>query len=58
MTDPIHEIRIQAQVDTRANLFYFLQSLPAGDKCHKMGVEYLISDDVIPAYQRQNGFVL
>ena len=36
MSDPNNEFKNQAQVDTRANLFYFLQNLPGtvDDKGH------------------------
>src|SRR5258708_38928945 len=47
-TDPIHEIRLQAQLDARANVFYVLQSLPAGDKGRIIGVEFPSSAAVIP----------
>ena len=47
MTDPIHDSRNQAQVDTRANLFYFLQSMSglANDKCRLPSAECPILDD-------------
>jgi hypothetical protein len=55
MAHPANESATQAQVDTRANLFYFLQSLPvpADDKGHRQGAESLTSDDQSQSHQQQ-----
>jgi hypothetical protein len=55
MAHPANESATQAQVDTRANLFYFLQSLPvpADDKGHRQGVESPTSDDQSQSHQQQ-----
>jgi hypothetical protein len=55
MTHPVNEFTNQAQVETRANLFYFLQSLPvpADDKGHRQGAESPTSDDQSLGHQQQ-----
>jgi hypothetical protein len=59
MTDPIHDFRIQAQVDTRANLFFFLQSIssPTEEKGRQQGAESPVSDEQLQTHQEQNGLV-
>jgi len=59
MSDPNNEFKNQAQVDTRANLFYFLQNLPGtlDDKSRLSGAESPISDEQVQTSQHQHGFV-
>ena len=47
MTYPIHDFRNQAQIDTRANLFYFLRSMSGltDDRSGQPNAECAIPDD-------------
>jgi|GEM_PF-2684609 len=58
MTGLINEFKNQAQVDTRANLFYFLQHIPGtvDDKGRLPGAESPISDEQVLIFERQHGF--
>jgi hypothetical protein len=49
VTDPIHDFRNQAQVDTRANLFYFLRNMQGltDDRGRLPNAECTILDDQI-----------
>jgi hypothetical protein len=60
MTDPLNEPRNQPQVDTRANLFYFLQSISghADDKGREPWSETPISNEQFETHQQQNRFML
>ena len=53
---PISESRTQSQVDARANLFYFLQSVAGHveDKARNPGVESPIVDEQSQTYLPQN----
>ena len=56
MAHPVNESVTQAQADTRANLFYFLQSLPvpADDKGRRQSTESPTSDDQSQGHQQQD----
>jgi hypothetical protein len=57
MTDPVNDAKNQTQIDTRANLFYFLQSLPGPeeDKGHQPGAESSAADEQSQAHQHGKG---
>ena len=60
MTDRMNEPTNQPQIDSRANLFHFLQTLSGltEDRGLRRGSETLPSDEQIETCQRPNGTVL
>jgi len=60
MTDRMNEPTNQPQIDSRANLFHFLQTLSGltEDRGLRRGSETLLSDEQIETCQRPNGTVL
>lgn len=59
MTDRMNEPTNLLQIDSRANLFHYLQKLSGltEDRGRRRGSETLLSDEQIETYQRPNGTV-